>query len=60
MSDARYTRTAALLHWAMALLIVAAVAVGAWMTGLPSGITKLKVYAGNEHPHQAQKPEPLA
>ncbi|MFO1328309.1 MAG: cytochrome b [Rubrivivax sp.] len=44
MSDARYTRTAALLHWAMALLIVAAVAVGAWMTGLPSGITKLKVY----------------
>jgi large subunit ribosomal protein L13 len=23
-------------------------------------ITKLKVYAGPEHPHQAQRPEPLA
>ncbi len=23
-------------------------------------LRKLKVYAGNEHPHQAQKPEPLA
>lgn len=23
-------------------------------------LSKLKVYAGNEHPHQAQKPEPLA
>ncbi len=23
-------------------------------------LTKLKVYAGNEHPHQAQRPEPLA
>ena len=22
-------------------------------------ITKLKVYAGAEHPHEAQKPEPL-
>ena len=23
-------------------------------------LRKLKVYAGNEHPHQAQKPEPMA
>jgi large subunit ribosomal protein L13 len=23
-------------------------------------VTKLKVYAGSEHPHDAQKPEPLA
>ena len=23
-------------------------------------LRKLNVYAGNEHPHQAQKPEPLA
>jgi large subunit ribosomal protein L13 len=23
-------------------------------------IEKLKIYAGSEHPHQAQKPEPLA
>jgi large subunit ribosomal protein L13 len=23
-------------------------------------VTKLKVYAGPEHPHSAQKPEPLA
>ena len=23
-------------------------------------LRKLKVYAGNDHPHQAQKPEPLA
>jgi large subunit ribosomal protein L13 len=23
-------------------------------------LTKLKVYAGSEHPHQAQRPEPLA
>jgi large subunit ribosomal protein L13 len=23
-------------------------------------VTKLKVYAGPEHPHEAQKPQPLA
>jgi large subunit ribosomal protein L13 len=23
-------------------------------------VTKLKVYAGAEHPHEAQKPQPLA
>jgi large subunit ribosomal protein L13 len=23
-------------------------------------LRKLKIYAGNDHPHQAQQPEPLA
>lgn len=35
-------------RWLCALPIVAAVAVGAWMTGLPNGILKLKLYNGHK------------
>ena len=45
---ARYGGPAIALHWLCALLIVAAVAVGAWMTGLPNGIGKLKLYNGHK------------
>jgi cytochrome b561 len=43
----RHALPAIALHWLSAALIVAAVAVGAWMTGLPNGILKLKLY--NQH-----------
>lgn len=33
------------LHWLTFLLVLAAGAIGLWMTGLPLGVTKLKVFA---------------
>jgi cytochrome b561 len=40
-----YTRTAAVLHWLAACLIVGGFAVGLWMTGLALGPLKIRVYA---------------
>lgn len=33
------------LHWVMALLVIAILGVGLWMTGLPLGPDKFKIYA---------------
>jgi cytochrome b561 len=41
----RYTRTAIVLHWAAALLIVSSFAVGLWMVPLPISPLKLRAYA---------------
>ena len=41
---ARYTATAIALHWVVAALLVAGIGIGLVMTGLPNGITKLKLY----------------
>lgn len=41
----RYTRTAIALHWLIALLILAALPVGLYMTGLKVSPLKLKLYA---------------
>lgn len=38
----RYTRTAVALHWLLAAAILAALAVGAWVDGLPLSPLKLK------------------
>lgn len=43
-APARYTGTAITLHWLVAGLLGAGFALGAYMTGLPNGITKLKLY----------------
>jgi cytochrome b561 len=40
----RYTSTAIALHWGIALLLAGGFALGLYMTGLPSGIHKLKLY----------------
>ena len=44
----RYTATAKWLHWLVAALIVANLALGLWMVGLP-GITPTKLRAFNWH-----------
>ena len=41
----RYTRTAVGLHWLMALLLLAAFAVGLYMTGLKLSPLKLQIYS---------------
>ena len=41
----RYTRTAIALHWLIALLILAALPLGLYMTGLKLSPVKLKLYA---------------
>ena len=41
----RYTRTAVMLHWLMALLIVVSFGVGLYMHDLPLSPTKLKIYS---------------
>lgn len=41
----RYTRTAILLHWLMALLIAVSFGVGLYMHDLPLSPTKLKIYS---------------
>lgn len=45
MSTARYTATAAALHWFTALLIVTAFSIGLYAVGLLLSPTKLKLYA---------------
>jgi cytochrome b561 len=42
---ARYTHTAAALHWLSAALIVGGFAIGLWMTGLAFGPLKVRWYA---------------
>ena len=42
--DARYTRTAIVLHWLLALMIAGAFAVGLYMTALPFSPRKLEIY----------------
>lgn len=41
----RYTRTAIALHWLIALLILAALPLGLYMTGLKLSPTKLRLYS---------------
>lgn len=45
MTGVRYTPTAIGLHWAVALLIFAAIPVGLYMVELPLSPTKLKIYS---------------
>lgn len=45
MSTPAYTRTAVLLHWLIALLIVVSFGVGLYMVGLKLSPTKLKIYS---------------
>ncbi len=45
MQPAAYTRTAVVLHGAMALLIVAGFAIGLYMVGLPLSPLKLRLYS---------------
>ena len=40
----RYTRTAITLHWGLLLLLLGAFGLGLYMTELPNGIQKLKLY----------------
>jgi cytochrome b561 len=40
----RYTHTAIALHWLLLLLLVGGFGLGLYMTGLPNGIHKLKLY----------------
>jgi cytochrome b561 len=40
----RYTRTAIVLHWLLAAMVLASVAVGWWMTGLPLSPRRLVTY----------------
>ena len=35
MQDTRYDRLSVVLHWLMAALLLAQLALGIWMTGLP-------------------------
>lgn len=41
---ARYTRTAIVLHWVLALMILSSLALGLYMTGLPFSVQRLKLY----------------
>jgi cytochrome b561 len=43
-TDPRYTAPAMALHWLIALIVVGTFGVGLWMTGLPSGPQKSRVY----------------
>jgi cytochrome b561 len=45
MSETRYTRTAIVLHWLMALLLVGLFSVGLYMSDLPLSPQKLKIYS---------------
>ena len=45
MSSARYTRTAVVLHWAIALLIFGAFPLGLYMVELPLSPDKLRLYS---------------
>lgn len=45
MTPDRYTRTAVLLHWLVALLIFAAFPLGVYMADLPFSPTKLQLYS---------------
>jgi cytochrome b561 len=45
MNVQRYTRTAMLLHWLIALLILCLLALGIYMAGLPLSPQKLKLYS---------------
>ena len=45
MSETRYTRTAIVLHWVMALLLVGLFSVGLYMSDLPLSPQKLKIYS---------------
>jgi len=45
MSAARYTRTAIVLHWVAAILILGNVAFGLYMVGLPLSPAKLRYYS---------------
>jgi cytochrome b561 len=40
----RYTGTAITLHWLLALLLAGTFVLGLYMTGLPSGVAKLRLY----------------
>jgi cytochrome b561 len=42
---ARYTRTAVVLHWLLALMILGSLAVGLTMTGMPFSPQRLQIYA---------------
>ncbi len=44
VSSARYTRTAVLLHWLLALLLLGLLGVGWYMSGLPFSPQRLKLY----------------
>jgi cytochrome b561 len=43
-ADRRYTPLAALLHWATVPVLLTAIGLGLYMTDLPNGIFKLKLY----------------
>ena len=45
MTPARYTRTAMLLHWLMAVLILGMLGLGIYMVDLPLSPQKLKLYS---------------
>ncbi|ERE19146.1 MULTISPECIES: cytochrome b [Chromobacteriaceae] len=45
MSQTRYTSTAILLHWLMAVMLVCLFGVGFYMHGLPFSPLKLKIYS---------------
>ena len=45
----RYDRFSMLLHWLMALLLIAQLALGLWMTGLPKDSSGLRAYWFNIH-----------
>lgn len=45
MTGQRYTATAIVLHWLMAVLILGSFAVGVYMSGLPLSPTKLRIYS---------------
>ena len=42
--SARYTGPAIALHWLLALMILVSLGVGLYMTGLPMGLQRLKLY----------------
>ncbi|GAA4003704.1 cytochrome b [Comamonas faecalis] len=47
--NARYDRLSVWLHWLMAALLLAQIALGLWMLGLPKGGTGVRVYWFNVH-----------
>jgi cytochrome b561 len=48
-SDPRYTRTARVLHWLIAVCVFAQIALGAWMIGIPKSPPGVRAYWFNVH-----------
>lgn len=49
MQDTRYDRLSVVLHWLMAALLLAQLALGIWMTGLPKDGSGVRAWWFNQH-----------